>query len=88
MAVYVDDMWRVPMGRFGRMKMSHMVADTEEELHGMAERLGLRKWFQNAASGAHYDISMSKRGEAVKFGAVEITMRELALMRRAGKLFR
>lgn len=28
MAVYVDDMWRVPLGRYGRMKMSHMMADT------------------------------------------------------------
>ena len=32
MAVYVDDMYKYPLGQFGRMKMSHMVADTTEEL--------------------------------------------------------
>lgn len=75
MTVYVDDMYTVRMGGFGRMKMSHMIADSEEELHAMADKIGVaRKWYQ----GDHYDIAMSKRALAVKFGAVEITMRELA----------
>jgi len=87
MTVYVDDMYRVPMGRFGRMKMSHMMADTEEELHEMAAAIGIaRKWYQ----GDHYDVAMVKRRAAVKRGAVEITMRQLAVMnierRRTGRL--
>lgn len=74
MTVYVDDMFRVPMGRLGRMKMSHMIAETHEELHAMADKLGLKRgWFQ----GDHYDISMSVRARAVEFGAVEISMRQL-----------
>lgn len=77
MTVYVDDMFRVPMGQFGRMKMSHMIAETHEELHAMADKLGLkRSWFQ----GDHYDISMSVRARAVQLGAVEIGMRELACL--------
>ncbi len=77
MTVYVDDMFRVPMGRFGRMKMSHMIAESFDELHAMADKLGLkRSWFQ----GDHYDISMSVRARAVELGAVEIGMRELAAL--------
>ena len=77
MTVYVDDMYRVPMGRFGRMKMSHMIADTEAELHAMADRIGVaRRWYQ----GDHYDIALSKRAGAIQHGAVEVTMRQLASM--------
>ena len=78
--VYVDDMYRTEMGRFGRMKMSHMIADTEAELHAMAARIGLaRRWYQ----GDHYDVSMSLRAKAIAAGAVEISMREVAQMAMA-----
>lgn len=77
MAVYVDDMHKYPMGRFGRMKMSHMIADTDDELHAMADRIGIaRKWHQ----GHHYDIALSKRALAVQCGAVEVTLKQLACM--------
>jgi len=79
MAVYVDDM-RAP---FRRMIMCHMLADTVEELHAMADKIGVnRKWFQ----GDHYDICISKRTLAVKYGAVEITMREAVVVRRTFRL--
>jgi len=85
MTVYVDDMYRFPMGRFGRLKMSHMIADTDDELHAMADRIGVaRRWFQ----GDHYDIAMSKRELAIAAGAVAVPMRTLAFMasnRRAGQ---
>lgn len=81
MTVYVDDMYRHPLGQFGRMKMSHMIADSTEELLAMAERIGVaRRWLQKAGSSyEHFDIALSKRTEAVRAGAVEITMRELAM---------
>lgn len=70
MSVYVDDM-RAP---FGRLIMCHMVADDEAELHEMADRIGIaRKWFQ----GDHYDVCLSKRAAAVRFGAKEIESREI-----------
>lgn len=70
MTVYVDNM----RAQFGRMIMCHMAADTHDELHDMAKRIGVaRKWFQ----GDHYDICLSKRALAVKFGAKEIDMREI-----------
>lgn len=83
MTVYVDDMYTVPMGKYRRMKMSHMIADTEDELHKMAAAIGVaRKWYQ----GDHYDVCMSVRAKAVKLGAQEITMRELAMMCRRSRV--
>jgi hypothetical protein len=70
MTVYVDD-YRAP---YGRMLMSHMVADSEAELHAMADRIGVaRRWYQ----GDHYDVCQSKRAMAFDLGAVSITKRQL-----------
>lgn len=71
MTVYVDDM----KAGFGRMIMCHMIADTDEELHAMADRIGVaRKWFQKPGTATrHYDIALSKRALAVQAGAMEIT---------------
>lgn len=84
MVVYVDNMFKYAMGNFRGMKMSHMIADTDAELHAMAKRVGLkRKWFQ----GDHYDLSMSLRKLAIAAGAVPITLRQCAIMaanKRAG----
>jgi uncharacterized protein DUF4031 len=63
------------------MIMCHMMADTLGELHAMADRIGVaRKWVQEAdrPSDVHYDISLGKRAAAVKAGAVEVTLREMA----------
>lgn len=70
MPVYVD------RGRnsFGRMLMCHMIADTPEELHAMADRIGVaRRWFQQPpkASFWHYDIAQTKRAAAVAAGAFD-----------------
>ena len=63
--------------------MSHMLADTEEELHAMAAKIGLKRgWFQ-PLSTPHYDVSQTKRREALDNGAVEIGNHDLvALIRR------
>jgi hypothetical protein len=77
--VYVDDM----RASFGRMVMCHMIADTDDELHAMADKIGVqRRWWQSPAktSGSHYDIALSKRRLAVLHGAVEITDRQCASM--------
>lgn len=80
MSVYVDDM----EAAFGRMKMCHMVADSTAELLAMVDRIGVaRKWIQaEGTNREHFDIALSKRAEAVKAGAVEITMRQLAMRTR------
>lgn len=53
-------------------KWCHMWADTEEELHKMADKIGLkRSWFQNRERFPHYDLVPSKRRLALINGAIE-----------------
>ena len=68
MPVYVD----AAIYPYGRMIMCHLMADTVEELHAMADKIGIqRKWFQNKST-PHYDICKSKRAAAILNGAIEI----------------
>ena len=65
---------------FGRMKMSHLMADTQEELLQAADALGLRRrWLQNEdRPSEHFDVSESKRKTAIdELGAVPVTSRDL-----------
>jgi len=75
MAVYVDNATH----RYGYMIMCHMIADTLEELHAMADKIGVkREWFQlKRLDMPHYDICRSKRKLAVKYGAKEVDSREI-----------
>lgn len=68
--VYVDKM----QASYGRMIMCHMLGDSVEELHTMADKIGIkRKWFQHKPGGTpHYDICLSKKALAIGFGAVEV----------------
>lgn len=86
--IYIDDMYKYPMGEFRRggrlMKMSHLIADTDAELHRLAQLIGIqRRWHQ----GDHYDVSLQYRGKAINMGAVEITLRQcstMTMLRRFG----
>jgi len=70
MSVYVDDAvvhWR-------DRRWAHLMADTLEELHAFAVRLGIpRRAFQDKTSGAHYDVTAELRDEAIRLGAVAIS---------------
>lgn len=90
MAVYVDEaIWRW-RGR----RWCHLTADTPEELHAMAARLGvLRQWFQSKPGQPwhdHYDVPDELRAQAVACGARELSTlemgRRLAQARRATRL--
>ena len=49
-----------------------MTADSDEELHAMADKIGHRReWFQPHPRGNHYDLTPPRRALAVKYGAIE-----------------
>lgn len=75
MTVYIDNAY-LP---YGRMKMCHMIADTEEELHQMALNIGMKRSWYQPKSFPHYDVCVSRRKLAVELGAVELTERELVM---------
>ncbi len=69
MTVYVDDVRH----KYGRMIMCHLWADTLDELHAMADSIGIaRRWFQKPpkASWEHYDICLAKKALAIEKGAI------------------
>lgn len=71
---------------YRRMKMCHMVADTLEELHSMADQIGVsRRYFQDKTKYHHYDICLTKKRQALKLGAIEISSRELILKMRQNR---
>lgn len=74
MTVYVDDMQRrARVGRFTAV-WSHLTADTDDELHAFAAKLGLkRSWHQKPGTPiSHYDVTEPKRQQAIRLGAVPI----------------
>lgn len=74
MAVYVDR----SSHKLGRMITCHMLADTLDELHDMADRIGAKRgWYQISRTGVpHYDIPRMRRAIAIELGAIEVGRRE------------
>ena len=78
MSVYVDPIMPCTPNKNWRYKYScHLVADTVAELHAFAACLGLkRSWYQYKVI-SHYDLTVNKRREAVKLGAIEMNTKQL-----------
>jgi Protein of unknown function (DUF4031) len=81
MTVYVDDL-RMP-ARVGRItgRWSHMFVGPDDdlaELHELAAQIGMRRsWFQDKPwPRAHYDVTDSKRMQAIAAGAVPVSALE------------
>ena len=88
MSVYVDTIVVYP-NAWGPFKKGscHLVADTLDELHAFAEKLGMRRaWFQDTKHMPHYDLTPKRREEALRLGAVSISTMELARRGRAARL--
>jgi hypothetical protein len=80
MTVYVDNARiEATVGKY-KAYWSHLTTDdpTGEELHALARRIGLlRIWFQEPKhSLPHYDVTDGKRAQAIRAGAVPITLHE------------
>lgn len=62
----------------------HLWADTLEELHAFAQRLGLKRaWFQNHRALPHYDLTGPRRRRAVALGAEQVSAKEWLRARRS-----
>lgn len=81
MTLYVDDSRQV----LNQIRVSYLVADTEAQLHDMADRLEVaRGWFRpdgaEIQAGPHYRIPDSHREQAIKLGVVPVTLKHLGAM--------
>jgi hypothetical protein len=78
MTVYVDEL-QTYAGK-GRLngQWCHMMTDGDlAELHAIAEKIGMRKYFQHNPNHPHYDLRPSKRAAAIKAGAVPVSAIEM-----------
>lgn len=88
MSVYVDELRIFPGQKFTLFSRGscHLTADSDEELHAFAQRLGMRRaWFQPHPLANHYDLTPSRRAFAVRLGALEVSAKEQARRRRAAR---
>jgi hypothetical protein len=54
----------------------HLFADTLEELHEMADAIGMkRSWFQDEPRLQHYDLTVTRRQRALQQGAIPLSRR-------------
>lgn len=69
--------------RLGRMMMSHMVADSYEELMEMVDNIGVnRNHYQKWSSIPHFDICQEKKQLAIEIGATLVSDKEIIKMFR------
>lgn len=85
MTVYVDELRRRPttIACF-RAGSCHLTADSLDELHAFAARIGLRReWAQLPPEHRipHYDLTAGRREAAIAAGAVEVSARAQAMAR-------
>ena len=82
--IYVDRIEEYPSvmikdgaKKYGK-KWCHMMTDGRlKELHEMAEKIGLRReWFQDSYH-PHYDLVSSKKTLDIRFGAKEVSARDI-----------
>lgn len=77
--VYVDDAGIMKNGRF----WCHLVADSVDELHAFAARLGIpERAFHRGARHPHYDIPDDMGRRALAQGAMAITTRDAVRISR------
>lgn len=81
MAVYVDNF----RASYRGMKMSHMMADSTDELLAMASMIGLsHRYIQKPGTPhEHFDVSLAKRALAISLGALPVSCTDLGRLIKA-----
>lgn len=66
-------------------KMGHLAADSIDELHAFAAKIGLRReWFQEKGPLSHYDCTVQwRKDRAIAQGATAIPVKEMPAKVRA-----
>jgi hypothetical protein len=81
---YVDTVRSYPDAGLRFTEFCHLLADTRDELHTMADAVGMpRRFFQDHPWRWHYDLPEPLRKKAVAAGAVEVTTRQVAELLKA-----
>jgi hypothetical protein len=71
MTLYVDPIQHYPHARTRNKDFCHLCADTEAELHKLAQDIGVGyNWFDPHPRYPHYDLNASQRQLAIESGAV------------------
>ena len=79
MSVYVGPLFDVlpaqMKGRWHWPEACHLFADTLDELHLLAEEIGIKRaWFQDRPAFPHYDLTSGRRAKALEFGAIDLNL--------------
>ena len=86
MTCYVDAVREYPDAGLRHTRFCHLLADTREELHELADDLGIpRRYFQDHPWRWHHDLPEPLRERAIALGAREVTLREVGLLLRRRK---
>ena len=88
MSLYVDARFDATYGACpSARRWCHVFTDAQEELHGMAEAIDIRRsWFQSEPGREpRYDLVPAKRARAIALGAVEIASTRAFLTTEEGR---
>ena len=86
MTCYVDGVHSYPGAGLRYTDFCHLLADTRDELHEMADRLGIpRRFFQDHPWRWHHDLPAHLRPQAIEYGAVEVSMHDVGALLIARK---
>ena len=83
MACYVDTVRSYPNAGLRFTEFCHLLADTRDELHAMADALGIpRRFFQDHPWRWHHDLPEPLRPRAIELGAVEVDIHAVGALLR------
>ena len=81
MTCYVDAVRDYPGAGLRYDRFCHLLADSREELHAMADQLGIpRRYFQDHPWRWHHDLPEHLRQQAIDLGARELTLHEVGAL--------